>query len=39
MTLTFVNAFWIVGVVVLCLVPLPFLLKRPPKGAEMPMGH
>jgi DHA2 family multidrug resistance protein len=37
-TLAFVNAFWIVAVVVLCLVPLPFLLKRPAKDAKIPMG-
>jgi DHA2 family multidrug resistance protein len=37
-TLAFVNAFWIVSVVVLCLVPLPFLLKRPAKDAKIPMG-
>ena len=28
-TLAFVNAFWIGGVIVACLTPLPFLMKRP----------
>lgn len=29
-TLAFVNVFWLVAIVVACLIPLPFLLKRPP---------
>ena len=28
-TIAFVNAFWVMGVVVCCLVPLPFLMKKP----------
>lgn len=31
-TLAFVNAFWVMGVAVACLVPLPFLMKRPSKS-------
>jgi DHA2 family multidrug resistance protein len=27
--LSFANSFWVMGVIVLCLVPLPFLMKRP----------
>jgi len=32
-TLAFVNAFWVVTIVVACLIPLPFLLKRAPSGS------
>ena len=32
-TLAFVNAFWVVAIVVACLIPLPFLLKRAPSGS------
>jgi MFS transporter, DHA2 family, multidrug resistance protein len=40
MTLAYVNAFFIVAVLVGCLVPLPLLLKRPRAGAEAPpAGH
>lgn len=39
-TLSFVNAFWVVAIVVACLIPLPFLLKRPPVGSgDIPLGH
>lgn len=31
--LSYVNAFWMVSVVVACLIPLPFFLKRPRPGA------
>ena len=27
--LGFVNAFWVMGLLVLCLVPLPFIMRRP----------
>jgi len=30
--LSYVNAFWIASVIVACLVPLPFLLKKPRPG-------
>jgi DHA2 family multidrug resistance protein len=38
--LSYVNAFWVVSVIVACLVPLPFLLKKP-KAGEAPAagGH
>ena len=32
-TLAFVNTFWVVAIVVACLIPLPFLLRRPPAGS------
>lgn len=37
--LAFVNAFWVVAIIVTCLVPLPFLLKKPKGSASMPIGH
>jgi DHA2 family multidrug resistance protein len=37
--LAFVNAFWVVSIIVACLVPLPFLLKRPKSPANTPLGH
>jgi len=30
--LSYVNAFWIVAIIVACLIPLPFFLKRPKPG-------
>ncbi len=36
--MSYVNAFWIVSVIVACLVPLPFLMKRPKAGAAEPAG-
>ncbi len=39
-TLAYVNAFYVVAVLVACLIPLPLLLKRPKAGAEAPpAGH
>ena len=39
-TLAYVNAFFVVAVLVACLIPLPLLLKRPKTGAEAPpAGH
>ncbi len=31
--LSFVNSFWLMSVMILCLVPLPFIMKRPPARA------
>ena len=36
--LSYVNAFWVVSVIVASLVPLPFLLKKPKPGAASEMG-
>lgn len=36
--LSYVNAFWAVSVIVACLVPLPFLLKKPKPGVAPEMG-
>jgi DHA2 family multidrug resistance protein len=36
--LAYVNAFWVAAVVVACLVPLPFLLKKPRPGEAPEAG-
>lgn len=36
--LSYVNAFWMVSIIVACLVPLPFLLKRPRPGDAPEIG-
>jgi len=41
--LSYKNAFTIMGIVVVCLSPLPFLMRLPPKRGPKPpeeaMGH
>jgi len=38
--LSYVNAFWMVSIIVACLVPLPFLLRKPKPGEATNMaGH
>jgi len=37
--LSYVNAFWVVAVIVACLIPLPFFLKKPKPGAEVMSAH
>lgn len=34
--LSFVNSFWLMSIAVACLAPLPFIMKRPPRGAKAP---
>ncbi len=34
--LSFVNSFWIMSVVVACLTPLPFIMRRPRPGEQQP---
>jgi len=36
--LSYVNAFWMAAVIVACLVPLPFLLKKPKPGEAPEAG-
>ena len=37
--LSFENSFWVMSVIVLCLVPLPFIMRRPPRrGGERGLG-
>jgi DHA2 family multidrug resistance protein len=39
-TLSFENTFWIMSLIVLCLTPLPFLMRRPRPGEQQPTrGH
>ena len=37
--LSYVNAFWVVALIVACLIPLPFFLKKPKPGAEVMSTH
>jgi DHA2 family multidrug resistance protein len=40
--LSYVNAFWVLSVMIACLVPLPFIMRRPPRQARVPAeaaGH
>jgi DHA2 family multidrug resistance protein len=34
--LGFVNSFWLMSIVVACLAPLPFIMRRPPRNAKAP---
>ncbi|HEX7363343.1 MAG TPA: DHA2 family efflux MFS transporter permease subunit [Bryobacteraceae bacterium] len=34
--LSFENSFWMMSVIVLCLVPLPFIMRRPRPGEQQP---
>jgi DHA2 family multidrug resistance protein len=34
--LSFKNIFWLMSIIVACLVPLPFLMRRPKRGAPQP---
>ena len=36
--LSFVNSFWLMSVTVACLVPLPFIMRRPRRGEQQPVG-
>lgn len=37
--LSFENSFWVMSAIVFCLVPLPFIMRRPPKTpGEQPLG-
>jgi DHA2 family multidrug resistance protein len=40
--LSYMNAFWVLSVVIACLIPLPFIMRKPPamkKPPEEAMGH
>jgi MFS transporter, DHA2 family, multidrug resistance protein len=40
--LSYQNAFWVLSVLIACLIPLPFVMRRPPKieaPSEEAMGH
>jgi DHA2 family multidrug resistance protein len=34
--LSFANSFWIMSLLVLCLTPLPFIMRRPRLGEARP---
>jgi len=37
--LSFENSFWLMSIIVLCLVPLPFIMRRPPRrSGEQPLS-
>ena len=36
--LSFKNSFYVMSMIVLMLVPLPFVMRRPPRGAKRAMG-
>jgi MFS transporter, DHA2 family, multidrug resistance protein len=37
--LSFENSFWVMSMIVLCLVPLPFIMRRPPRTpGEQPLS-
>ena len=37
-TLSFENSFWVMSLIVACLSPLPFLMRRPKRGEQQPSG-
>jgi DHA2 family multidrug resistance protein len=39
--LSYKNAFFILSMTILCLAPLPFIMRRPPKTLKVPAdaGH
>jgi DHA2 family multidrug resistance protein len=37
--LSYVNAFWMGALIVACLIPLPFFLKKPKPGAGAVSAH
>jgi DHA2 family multidrug resistance protein len=40
--LSYSNAFWVLSMLIACLVPLPFIMRKPPKAAKAPVdagGH
>jgi DHA2 family multidrug resistance protein len=37
--LAYVDSIWVMVVVTAILVPLPFVMRRPPKDAPAPIAH
>jgi DHA2 family multidrug resistance protein len=35
--LSYMNAFWVLAVIIACLVPLPFIMRRPPPRLKAPL--
>jgi DHA2 family multidrug resistance protein len=38
-TLSFVSSFWIMAIIIACLAPLPFVMRRPKPGERQPSLH
>jgi DHA2 family multidrug resistance protein len=38
-TLSYIDAFWVMGVVLLAIMPLVLLLRKPPRGGARPGAH
>jgi DHA2 family multidrug resistance protein len=38
-TLSFESSFWIMAVIISCLAPLPFIMRRPKPGERQPSLH
>lgn len=36
--LSYMNALWVLSVVVACLIPLPFILRKPPPSEGSSLG-
>jgi DHA2 family multidrug resistance protein len=36
--LSFKNSFWVMSLIVLCLTPLPFIMRRPVPGTQRAQG-
>jgi DHA2 family multidrug resistance protein len=35
--LSYMNAFWVLSVIIACLIPLPFIMKKPPPRVKVPV--
>jgi len=35
--LSYMNAFWVLSVVIACLIPLPFIMRKPPARVKAPL--
>jgi DHA2 family multidrug resistance protein len=38
-TLSFESSFWIMAIIIVCLTPLPFIMRRPKPGERQPTLH
>jgi DHA2 family multidrug resistance protein len=37
--LSYIDAFWVMGAVLLAIMPLVLLLRKPPRGGARPGAH
>ncbi len=35
--LSYMNAFWVLSMIITCLIPLPFIMRKPPPRAKVPV--